>query len=452
MNPAGIDAFLRPGKAERDPAFREEQLRLSHNGLSLLGWVEIAVAAFMLGAEEMMQADRAVMSARFWQDVFVAGTGALTIAVAITHWSSRQARVMAAFSAWLAAAVLIWSSLLLMPGMARDDHFILGEITSVLLAAVALIPLLPVQTFTLGLSIGLFHLTASRIMIHAWDASQLVFILMLTLLSTGLSALIYEQRRSTYEAHRESLRITADLSNAQSRAMLAETAVAVGRLAASLTHELNTPLGALRSAADTMLVIAGRQATAAPAEQNRLVGMQAELHRSMRQSAERLSQVILRLRRLIELENNEKKTANLNELIQDVAILFEPQLGDSVKLEFDLQPLPPISCSPQQLSAVFSSLISNALNAIEREGRIRVATNHADSQIQVSVQDDGRGMKDEEVENIFDPGFRVSDGRVAAGNWSLFTSRQIVHEHGGVIRVESREGAGTTVTISLPWA
>ena len=61
-------------------------------------------------------------------------------------------------------------------------------------------------------------------------------------------------------------------------------------------------------------------------------------------------------------------------------------------------------------------------------------------------------MNDDEVETIFDPGFRVTNGRMAAGNWSLFTSRQIIHEHGGDIGVESREGAGTTVRITLPCA
>ncbi len=450
MTFAWLKASLLPGEAESDPAFREELLRLSYKGLSLLGWVEVAVAAVLLVTQAMAAADRPVIRERILQALLLASVGVLTVAAATNLRTRRWARALAVFSAVLATAVLFWSSFLLTPNMARDDHYILGEITSVLLAAVALLPLLPLQTLALGVLIGLFYLVSSLAALQAWNPSHQVFIMMLTLLGTGLSALIYEQRRSSFEAHKEALRITADLNNAQSRAMLAETAISVGRLAASLTHELNTPLGALRSAADTMLVIAGRQASAAPEEQTRLVAMQAELHRSMRQSAERLSQVIARLRRFIELENDEKRPADVNELIRDAAILFEPKFDGQIRLEFDLHPLPPLSCNPRQLSAVFSGLISNALNAIEAEGTIRIASDRTDSGIEFTVRDDGRGMSDDEVETIFDPGFKVADGRVSAGNWSLFTSRQIVHEHGGDIRMESRVGGGTTVRISLP--
>ncbi|MDQ6665347.1 MAG: hypothetical protein M3Z23_13255, partial [Acidobacteriota bacterium] len=182
---------------------------------------------------------------------------------------------------------------------------------------------------TLGVLIGAFYLASSMV------ARQ---ILMLTLLGTGLSALLYEQRRSSFEAHKEPLRLAA-------------TAVSVGRLATALTHELNSPLGTLKSAA-------------APGQQAGLVATQAELHRSARQSAERLSQVIARLQRFIELENDEKRPAGVNDLIRDAAILFEPELSGQIRLQCDLQPFPSLSCNPRQLNAVFSSLIGNALETI----------------------------------------------------------------------------------------
>ena len=270
--------------------------------------------------------------------------------------------------------------------MAQDDHYILGEITAVLLATVALVPLLPLHAFALGISIGLFYLGSTLFDLHALDPSHEVFILMLTLLSVGLSALIYDQRRSTHEAHAEALRITADLNAAQSRALLAETAVSVGRLAASLTHELNSPLGALSSAADTMLVIAGKQATASPEQQAKLVNMQSDLHRSVRQSVERLSAVIARLQRFVELENDEKRPADINELIKDAAAGLHPRLDSNIRIEFDLRPLPLLSCNPRQLMDVFSSLLSNGVNAIEGEGAVKVTTCRTSSGIEVVVE------------------------------------------------------------------
>jgi len=51
---------------------------------------------------------------------------------------------------------------------------------------------------------------------------------------------------------------------------------------------------------------------------------------------------------------------------------------------------------------------------------------------------------------VFDPGFKVAGNRVRTGNWSLFSSRQIVREHGGDIHIQSVEGQGTTVSVMLP--
>jgi signal transduction histidine kinase len=61
-----------------------------------------------------------------------------------------------------------------------------------------------------------------------------------------------------------------------------------------------------------------------------------------------------------------------------------------------------------------------------------------------------RGMSADQIENIFDPGFKIPGSRIASGNWSLFNSRQIVFEHGGDIRIASSEGKGTTVWVTLP--
>src|SRR5262249_42634232 len=247
-----------------------------------------------------------------------------------------------------------------------------------------------------------------------------------------------------------SLRIAEALAGAQLRAQLAENATAIGKLAAAVTHEINTPLGSLTSAIDTLLVLAARQATATAAQQERMVAVQADLRKSVQASTERIKGVIARLQRFINLEEAELQSANINELISDVAILFKEQTGRGIQLEFDFQPVPALMCRPQLLSAVFSSLLSNAINAANGEGLIVVKTRRADAGVEIAIQDNGRGMSPEQIENIFDPGFKTSGSRIASGNWSLFNSRQIVFEHGGDIRISSMEGKGTTVWVTLP--
>ena len=119
-------------------------------------------------------------------------------------------------------------------------------------------------------------------------------------------------------------------------------------------------------------------------------------------------------------------------------------------VEMDLQPVPQLVCRPQQLSAVFSNLLGNAIEATNGTGRVVVATRPRDSAVEVSISDNGRGLDPAELKTIFDPGFKVTKGRVSTGNWSMFSSRQIIQEHGGDIRIDSKPGEGTRIHVTLP--
>jgi two-component system NtrC family sensor kinase len=66
------------------------------------------------------------------------------------------------------------------------------------------------------------------------------------------------------------------------------------------------------------------------------------------------------------------------------------------------------------------------------------------------VCDNGRGIASERLPSLFEPTFAVREGRVTTSNWGLFISRSIILEHGGQIRIDSTEGKGTTVTMTLP--
>lgn len=457
MDWSRIREAMAPGGAEDDPRFRQETLRLSHLGLRITGWIELIAPVIMFVALALTRAGEAPLSARIWQALTLMAVGAMTLAAAKQSWSRPRARFLAAFSGWLVTAALICTSVLLTPEFTADDHYIPGEITTVLLALVATTPLRPLQMLSLGLSISFFYLAACVGAEHAhilpdWDPYYFVFALMLTMLTTALTAVLYGQRAASHRDHLNSLRITEALAAAQGRALLSENAMAVGRLAAALTHELNTPLGALKSCIDTMLVVAGRQAAAKPEEQQRLVKMQAELRRSVAESIARLQKVMARLKRFIQLEENEMTSADLNELINDVMILFETQVKDKIKLEFNSQPVPEVTCNRQQMTTVISSLLSNAINAINGDGHIMISTRRLEAAVEVQIQDNGRGMDSEELENIFDPSFRVTAGRVSSGNWSLFSSRQVIFEHGGDITIDSALGKGTTVCVTLPCA
>ena len=411
--------FLFPGAAERDLPFRQNIVRASHSGLQPLGLIEIGAAVLMYRTPV--------------QGLTLAALGAATFGIARTRWSRSRARELAlAFSA-AALGLVGWAA-----GNATDSATML-----IMLGSVVAVPYLPAQVVALG---------AVPVALYIWlQPGHEIFLFTLTSLAMVISAVLYHRRCAIHREHQESLRIAEALSGAQLRAQLAESAMAIGKLAAAVTHEINTPLGSLTSSIDTLLVLAARQATASAAQQEKLVTIQADLRRSVQTSTDRIKGVIARLQRFINLEEAELQEANINELIRDVATLFKEKTEHGIQLEFAFNPVPKLMCRPQLLTTVFSSLLSNAINAADAsKGRILVSTRLNGGGVEVAIEDNGRGMSDEQIENIFDPGFKTTGSRIASGNWSLFNSRQIVFEHGGDIRISSSEGKGTTVWVTLP--
>jgi signal transduction histidine kinase len=439
---SAIREFLLPAAAERDEPFRHHVLRSSRHALLTLGMVEVALPVILYMVRLAVAPANALHMVRVGQTVALVAVGIVTVAVARARWSSRHGRPLVIASAACAAAALILVTRLLASEYLVLDDFIPTAITLILLTGVTVAPLYPLHVLALGAGIELL----CRIAAPGHD----LFLFILTLVSTAMTAELYRRRRSDYVAHQQALKIAEALSGAQLRAQLAENAAAIGKLAAAVTHEINTPLGALASGVDTLLVVAAKQATASPEQQQRMVTMQADLRRSVQSSIDRIRAVITRLQRFINLEEAELQSANINELISDVSILFQGELKDKVKLEFDFRPVPTVMCRPQLLSAVISSLVSNAIKACNGEGRVVVSTRRSDVLIEITIRDTGCGMSPEEIESIFDPGFKVYGTRVSSGNWSLFNSRQIIFEHGGDISIDSAVGKGTTVCVTLP--
>jgi signal transduction histidine kinase len=279
-----------------------------------------------------------------------------------------------------------------------------------------------------------------------------VFLLLVALLVSGISAVHYGHRRAEYDSQREAVRAAEAVTGAQLRAQLAENAISVGKMAAALSHEINSPLGTLRSSIDTLVALTDRQVEGPPEERARLAPTRSELVRSIEESAVRIDEVTRMLRRFVALEDSDVKEADINDLLSDVTLLHRDALEAAhVRLELRLEKaLPPLNCRPQLLSAVFSTLLANAIQAVNGNGRIGIETRARGGELEVTIRDNGRGMPPGTADTIFDPSFRVADGRVASGNWGLFNSRQIVYEHGGDIRLETAEGHGTAVHVTLP--
>jgi signal transduction histidine kinase len=428
---------------ERDASLGEYLARLSAAGLQTLAVVEIA-AALLLHVSRM-----AAEGPRWAETLAMLGAGLVTLGFARLG-PVRLARAFAAGSVWLASASLMLAN----QAFGVDDYVVMA-VTLLVVTAAATIPFLPWQTLAMGLAIeGMYILSGPSALSSSsgHGIAHHVFLSLLALLATGIAASNHGRRRAEFESQQEAVRTAEALTGAQLRAQLAENAISIGKMAAALSHEINSPLGALRSSIETLLSVSDRIADGGPEVRERLAHTREELRHSIEESATRIDDVTRRLRRFVSLEEAEIKSADINDLLTDVTLLYQDEIEKvHAHLDFDLEkPLPPLTCRPQLLTAAFSTLLSNALHAVNGEGRISIETRGRGDEVEVTIRDNGRGMSAEEADTIFDPTFKVAEGRVSSANWSLFSSRQIVYEHGGEIRLETAPGEGTAMHVTLP--
>jgi signal transduction histidine kinase len=352
--------------------------------------------------------------------------------------------------AWLLAAVgaaaLLWRPL--------PHEYDMTGLAFIVLAATALVRFEPKHTLALGGAVAAMYFLSCSASDHwhfpamtAHRDSHYIFIGVLTAFATAITASNSAYRQRERQAAQEAIRAAEALTGAQLRAQLAETAISIGKLAAGLSHEINSPLGVLRSGIETLALI-----ERSPGKHEQMAETRNLLFRDVLESAARIEDVTQRLRRFVNLEEAELKAADLNDLLTGVRSMHESEIAERhIQVDLDLQrSLPALTCRPQLLTTAFSSMLSNALNAVNGDGRVGISTLLREREVEVTIRDNGRGMTSEEADTIFEPQFKVAGTRVATGNWSLFNARQIVYEHGGTISLETAPGSGTAVHIVLP--
>jgi signal transduction histidine kinase len=390
----------------------------------------------------------------FWQSAVIIALGVAALPLSFVPSIRPRARFLGCSVGYLVALTFIVSSVWASSSLPDAVHHVPGNITLVLLVGLAALPLKPLQTLTLGLFIVASYqavlLVAPSFNIYPdSDPTHIISTSVVVLICTALTAVIYSQRSSAFLARQQALRSFEDLRTAQARLLLSENAASQARLAAALSHELNTPIGALGSALETMLLVFKNE------QDNRQEALKrAEILSNattiIRESCRRLTEIIGRMQRYTNLDRSKVQAVDINEVLADTVTVLQSELSQKAEVKLDLKQVPILKCQPQQLSAVFSNLLRNAAAAIDGKGNIWVSSSRRNGEIIIEVRDDGRGIPADRLASILEPTLAVVGGRVTTTNWGLFSSRSIIIEHGGHIEIDSTEGRGTTVTLLLP--
>jgi signal transduction histidine kinase len=171
------------------------------------------------------------------------------------------------------------------------------------------------------------------------------------------------------------------------------------------------------------------------------------LHRQTQRVA-RITQGLLTFARS---SAGERTPIDLNHIVRETLLLAENQIvKGGVKVTADLAPdLPAILGDADTLQQVMLNLVTNARDAVDTGGEIRIETRRRDSDrtIELVVADTGRGIAPEDLTRIFDPFFTTKPSGTGLG---LSLTHGIVREHGGTIDVESAPGRGTRFILAFP--
>ena len=250
------------------------------------------------------------------------------------------------------------------------------------------------------------------------------------------------------------------LSVAQAQLLQAGKMAALGKLVAGIAHELNSPLGTIRSAADVYQrgvykVTRLRSDDLTSGDSETKVGLRStvqllrENDQTMSSAIDRIEKILYSLRKFVRLDEASLKRTNINEDIDGTLSLIRQEIGDEIKVVTDFGELPKIYSHPSELNQVFMNILLNAAQSIKGKGCITIKTFARDSQVYVEISDNGKGIAPERLPHFFEPGFTQRDSQIRMRT-GLFTSYNIVHKHQGEIRIDSELGKGTRVTVSLP--
>ena len=235
---------------------------------------------------------------------------------------------------------------------------------------------------------------------------------------------------------------------------------AIGKLAASVSHEINTPIQVIVANLDSIRGELEALLARPRSQHGELLARYAtNLVESVGDSLTSSRRIATIVRSLKEFARTTEGTPRfeptmLNDEVQSVLRLVGKEARFQVKIELELDPrLPHVMAPPHTVTQILTNLVVNAFQALDLveqgQRRLRIATSADDEVVCVEVYDSGPGIKAEVVSRIFDPFFTTKPMGQGTG-LGLAITKELVREAGGEILVDSEPGRGTAFRVAFP--
>ena len=238
---------------------------------------------------------------------------------------------------------------------------------------------------------------------------------------------------------RERIEMEQRLRHTQEQLLHSEKLAAMGRLTSQLAHELNNPIYGIMNTLELLK-------TEIPPENKRRKLLDMSLSETVR-----LADMLRKMLSFSKPEQEERTPTDVNRLLDELILLHEKQLQEhDIKVNFQpADELEPVVASPNQLRQVFLNMIANARDAMAEGGTLSISTRQSDSGIRIKIADTGPGIRQENMDKIFDSFFTTKDSIKGVG-LGLSVCYGFIRDHGGDIHVDNQAEGGAVFTVTLP--
>ena len=265
------------------------------------------------------------------------------------------------------------------------------------------------------------------------------------------------------------------IADTQAKLIQSEKLASVGQLAAGVAHEINNPIGFVRSNLTTLTeyvetyqtLLKAYQSLTSLAEDERSGHIKeirkiedrediefinediTELLKDSVDGTARVRDIVQGLRDFSHTGGQSRTRCDLNRCIESTLKIVKNGLQNKCIIETSLQPVPEVMANTGEINQILMNLMVNAGQAVGDNGLITVKTAMHKNTVQIDIQDNGSGIDPSHLDKLFDPFFTTKPVGEGTG-LGLAISYGIIQDHDGEIEVNSELGVGTTFTIRLP--
>ncbi len=251
---------------------------------------------------------------------------------------------------------------------------------------------------------------------------------------------LYEKDLKTVNELKKTLK---ELKETQIQLINSEKMASLGQLIAGVAHEINTPLASINANNGMIAKLIKK------IDNPDLQEMINSINLIDKEAVSRISNIVKSLKKFVRLDEAELQEADINKEIDLTLDIIRHETKNKAEIIKNYGDIPMIKCYPNMLNQVFMNILVNACQSIEKKGTITISTSFQDNSLFVSIKDSGKGIKQELIEKIFQPGYTTKQVGIGTG-LGLAISEKIIEKHNGKITVTSEENIGTEFTITIP--